>query len=123
MSSKAIINPAQSEKEFEQDYDDGMMFFHSHNVWEAMQKLENFYQCKIYGYLDIQESADYLCDFNAFDKDCEDYICDIDEVPNDLWVEAFESAYDNIHSDYGWADWQDYIYDYLVQNLSSKTNE
>lgn len=35
-----------------QDYDDGMMFFHSHSLWEAMQKLEKFYECKIYGILD-----------------------------------------------------------------------
>ena len=123
MHDKGIMNPAQSDKDMVPDYDDGMLFFHSHSLWDAMAKLEKFYQCKIYGYLDIQESADYLCDFNAFDKDCEDYICDIDEVPNDLWVKAFDSAYDNIHGDYGWADWQDYIYDYIVENLSRKTNE
>lgn len=117
MSSKATMNPAQSEKEFEQDYDDGMMFFHSHSVWEAMQKLEKFYECKIYGYLDIQESADYLCDWNAFDKDNEDYVCDIDEVPNEIWVKAFESAYNNVDCECGWADYQAIVYEEVVARL------
>ena len=37
------------------DSDDGLLFFHTHSVWEAMQKLEQFYECKIYGVLELQE--------------------------------------------------------------------
>ena len=55
MQDKGISNPAQSDKDMVPDYDDGMLFFHSHSLWDAMAKLEKFYQCKIYGYLDIQE--------------------------------------------------------------------
>ena len=57
---KAISNPAQSDKEFQQDTDDGLLFFHSHSLWEAISKLEKFYECKIYGVLDIQEVEDNL---------------------------------------------------------------
>ena len=60
-----LNTPAQSE----QDYDDGMMFFHSHNIWEAMQKLEKFYECKIYGVLEIEDLVENLRDYNAFDKE------------------------------------------------------
>ena len=39
---KAISNPAQSDKDFQQDTDedDGLLFFHTHSIWEAMSKLE-----------------------------------------------------------------------------------
>ena len=56
---KGKMNPAQSEKDFQQqavlDEDDGLLFFHTHSIWEAMSKLERFYQCKIYGVLELQE--------------------------------------------------------------------
>ena len=115
--TKAIMGD-QSGKTMQPDYDDGNMFFHSHSLWEAMQKLEDFYKCKIYGYLDIQESEEYLCDYNAFDKENEDYICDISNVSTKLWEDAFTYAYDNMPGDYGWCDYQDCIYDYIVEELS-----
>ena len=121
MQDKGIMNPAQSEKEFEQDYDDGMMFFHSHSLWEAMQKLEKFYECKIYGVLEVEEIVENLREWNAFDKEYgnEDFICDIDDVSKQLWLDAMESAYDNIHGDYdGYNDHMEYIYEYVVANLS-----
>jgi len=109
----------QEGKTFEQDYDDGMMFFHSHSLWEAMQKLERFYECKIYGVLEVQEVVDYLQDWNAFDKECEDYyLCDIEEVGKQLWLAAIESAYDNICGNYdGYEQYLEYIYDYVVDAI------
>ena len=128
MSSKAIKYD-QSGKTFDpaqprQDYDDGMMFFHSHSVWEAMQMLEKFYECKIYGVLEMEDIVENLRDWNAFYNDgSEDFICDIDDVSKDLWLEAMESAYDNIHGDYdGYNDHMDYIYEYVVEKLSNETN-
>ena len=126
MSSKAIKYD-QSGKTFDpaqprQDYDDGMMFFHSHSVWEAMQKLEKFYQCKIYGVLEIDDIVENLRDWNAFYNDgSEDFICSIDDVSKQLWLDAMESAYDNIHGDYdGYNDHMEYIYEYVVANLSNE---
>jgi hypothetical protein len=49
----------QSEKT-KQDTDDGKMFFHTHSVWEAVQKLEKFYECKIYGVLELQDVENNL---------------------------------------------------------------
>lgn len=126
MSSKAIKYD-QSGKTFDpaqprQDFDDGMMFFHSHSVWEAMQKLEKFYECKIYGVLEISDIVENLRDWNAFYNDgSEDFICDIDDVSKQLWLDAMESAYDNIHGDYdGYNDHMEYIYEYVVANLSNE---
>ena len=126
MSSKAIKYD-QSGKTFDpaqprQDFDDGMMFFHSHSVWEAMQKLEKFYECKIYGVLEIEDIVENLRDWNAFYNDgSEDFICSIDDVSKQLWLDAMESAYDNIHGDYdGYNDHMEYIYEYVVANLSNE---
>ncbi len=104
------------------DEDDGMMFFHSHNIWEAMQKFEKFYECKIYGVLEIEDLVENLRDYNAFDKECKDYfICDIDDVSKELWLEAMESSYDNIGGEYdGYNDYMEYIYDYVVEKLSNE---
>ena len=44
----------------EQDREDGLLFFHTHSLWEAMQKLEKFYECKIYGVLELQEVEEHL---------------------------------------------------------------
>ena len=51
----------QSGKTFkQQDGDDGLLFFHTHSLWEAMSKLEKFYECKIYGVLELQEVEDNI---------------------------------------------------------------
>ena len=122
---KAISNPAQSDKDFQQDTDDGLLFFHTHSLWEAMSKLEKFYECKIYGVLELEEIVENLRYWNAFEKECEDYyICEIEEVSKQLWLDAMESAYDNIHGDFdGYNDYMEYIYDYVVANLKEGANE
>jgi len=106
----------------EQDYDDGLMFFHSHNVWQAVRELEKFYECKIYGILELQEVVENLQDWNAFDKECEDYfICDINDVPKKLWLEAMENSYDNICGNYdGYEHYLEYIYDYVTRAMNEQ---
>ena len=121
---KAISNPAQSDKDFQQDTDDGLLFFHTHSLWEAMSKLEKFYECKIYGVLEIEEIVENLRYWNAFvDGGIENFICNIDDVSKELWLEAMHSAYDNICGNYdGYEQYMEYIYEYVVENLSSKSN-
>ena len=123
---KAISNPAQSDKDFQQDTDDGLLFFHTHNIWEAMSKLEKFYECKIYGVLELEDVVENLRYYNAFDKESgeEYYLCEIEEVSKQLWLDAMESAYDNIHGEFdGYNNYMEYIYDYVVANLKAEANE
>lgn len=121
---RGISNPAQSDKDFQQDTDDGLLFFHTHSLWEAMSKLEKFYECKIYGVLEIEEIVENLRYWNAFyDGGSENFVCNIDDVSKDLWLEAMESAYDNICGNYdGYEHYMEYIYEYVVEKLSSKSN-
>ena len=117
---KAISNPAQSDKDFQQDTDDGLLFFHTHSLWEAMSALEKFYECKIYGVLEVEEVVENLRHWNAFDKESgeEYYLCEIEEVGKQLWLGAMESAYDNICGNYdGYEQYMEYIYDYVVDAI------
>ena len=42
------------------DSDDGLLFFHTHSLWEVLNAVEKFYECKIYGVLDLQEVEEHL---------------------------------------------------------------
>ena len=48
-----------------QDESDGLLFFHTHSVWEAVAKLEKFYECTIYGVLELQEVEENIQYYGA----------------------------------------------------------
>ena len=50
-SIKSKLFNNYSEEQPVQDESDGLLFFHTHSVWEAIAKLEKFYECTIYGVL------------------------------------------------------------------------
>ena len=120
---KGKMNPAQSEKDFQQqavlDEDDGLLFFHTHSLWEAMSKLERFYECKIYGILELEEVVENLRYYGAFDKESDGYyLCEIEEVGKQLLLSAMEYAYDNIDGNHdGYEQYMDCIYDYVVDGI------
>lgn len=118
-SEKAIMNPAQSEKEF-MDTDDGLMFMHTHNLWEVLSAVEKFYECKIYGVLSLEDIVENLREWSAFDKEYgeEYYLCEIDDVPKQIWIDGMENAYDNINdNEYGYEAYLEYVYDYAVNYI------
>jgi hypothetical protein len=117
---KGTPNPAQSEKDFEHDYDDGLMFMHSHGLWEALSAIERFYECQIYGVLSLEDIVENLREWSAFDGKYGDefYLCNIDDVPKKVWLNAMESAYSNINdNEYGYEAYLEYIYDYAVDYI------
>ena len=42
------------------DSDDGLLFFHTHSLWEVLNAVEKFYECKIYGVLELQEVEEHI---------------------------------------------------------------
>ena len=79
----------QSGKTFkQQDTDDGLLFFHTHSLWEAMSKLEKFYECKIYGVLDIQEVEDNLQLYAEGDE--------YSSISKQMLLEAMDYAYNKV---------------------------
>jgi len=86
--TKAIMAD-QSHKEFQQDTDDGLLFFHTHSLWDAMQKLEKFYECKIYGVLELQEVHEELRWLN-------DENSKVEKLTKKDILDAIEYAYDKV---------------------------
>ncbi len=69
----------------EQDRDDGLLFFHTHSIWEAISKLEKFYECKIYGVLDLQEVEENIQLYG-----------DYSSVSKQMLLEAMDYAYNKV---------------------------
>ena len=97
----------QSGKTFkQQDGDDGLLFFHTHSIWEAISKLEKFYECTIYGVLELQEVEEHLAMMYGYEHS---------SYSKQELLEAISYAYDKL-------DTQEYeiylemINDYLTAN-------
>ena len=69
----------------EQDRDDGLLFFHTHSIWEAISKLEKFYECKIEGVLDLQEVEENIQLYG-----------DYSSVSKQMLLEAMDYAYNKV---------------------------
>ena len=95
----------QSGKTFKQDTDDGLMFFHSHNVWEAIRAVEKFYECKIYGVLDMQEVEDNLQLYAEGDE--------YSSISKHMLYEAISYAYDKVDDCVEYEIYMDRIREYI----------
>ena len=87
----------------EQDRDDGLLFFHTHSVWEAMQKLEKFYECKIYGVLELQEVEEHL---KLYDEK-------YSSISKQMILEGIEYAYNKVESCWEYEIYLDAIQEYV----------
>ena len=87
----------------EQDRDDGLLFFHTHSVWEAMQKLEKFYECKIYGVLELQEVEEHL---KMYDEK-------YSSISKQMILEGIEYAYNKVESCWEYEIYLDAIQEYV----------
>ena len=87
----------------DQDRDDGLVFFHTHSVWEAMMALEKFYECKIYGVLELQEVEEHL---KLYDEK-------YSSVSKQMILEGMEYAYDKVESCHEYEIYLDYIQEWI----------
>lgn len=94
-------------------------------MWDELQKWEDENHAMVFMVITTQELRADISDYNAFDENCKEFICDIDEVSEVLMLEALKHTYENIDYHYG-IDFEvinDHCYDYIVEKLSSKTKE
>lgn len=92
-------------------------------MWQELKDWENRNNAQVFMCVTTEDIRHDLCEYNAFDKDNEDYICEIDDVSESLIFEALKDAHDYINFHYGY-DYEvinDHCYDYIVEKLSSKT--
>tara|TARA_R100001463_G_scaffold78741_1_gene133097 strand:- start:113 stop:484 length:372 start_codon:yes stop_codon:yes gene_type:complete len=108
----------QSGKEFKQDTDDGLLYFHTHGLFEVLSAVEKFYECEIYGLLCLEDTVENLRHYIEFEEcgDNPSFICSIDDVPKSLIIEAHKYAYNKV-------EYQDYeamldcVNEYIVNRL------
>ena len=93
-----------------QDESDGLLFFHTHSVWEAIAKLEKFYECTIYGVLELQEVDENIQYFGA----------DEQKFSKKQLLEAISYAYDKVENSYEYEIYMETIVDYLQENYEAR---
>jgi hypothetical protein len=94
-------------------------------MWDDLDNWEHKNKAVVFMVVSTEEVRESLSYYNAFEKDCEEYICDIYDVSEAVVHEALLNAYNTLNFDYGitYTDINDACYDYIVENLSAKTNE
>ena len=92
-------------KNEQQDTDDGLLFFHTHSLWEALNAVEKFYECKIYGVLDIQEVEENIQLYAKGDE--------YSNIAKKTLLEAIDYAYNNVESDADYEIYLDRVRDYI----------
>ena len=85
------------------DSDDGLLFFHTHSLWEVLNAVEKFYQCKIYGVLDLQEVEEHL---KLYDEK-------YSSTSKQMILEGIEYAYDKVESCYEYEIYLEKVQEYI----------
>ena len=107
-----------------QDESDGLLFFHGHSLWTVLKKVEEFYECKIYGILELQEVQNELSYFPNFDKDWNGHIIDAFQIPKQDMLSAMQYAYDNVSGEYdSYQDHIDLIDSYLTDKYAGGSDD
>ena len=93
------------------------------DMWTDLSRWENDNNAVVFVCATTEEIREGIGDYNSFDKECDEFICDINEVSETLVLEALKDAYDKVNYEYGinWEVINDHCYDYIVEKLSSKT--
>ena len=94
-------------------------------MWAELEGWEKRNHCQVFMVISTEEVREDLREWNAFSKDCEEFICDIDNVSEKLIYESLKYAYENINFDYGvtFEVVNELCYDYIVEELSSKATK
>ena len=85
------------------DSDDGLLFFHTHSLWEVLNAVEKFYECKIYGVLDLQEVEEHL---KLYDEK-------YSSTSKQMILEGIEYAYNKVESCYEYEIYLEKVQEYI----------
>ena len=85
------------------DSDDGLLFFHTHSLWEVLNAVEKFYECKIYGVLDLQEVEEHL---KLYDEK-------YSSTSKQMILEGMEYAYNKVETCYEYEIYLEKVQEYI----------
>ena len=72
-------------------------------MWAELEGWEKRNHCQVFMVISTEEVREDLREWNAFSKDCKEFICDIDNVSEKLVYESLKYAYENINFDYNFS--------------------
>ena len=100
------------------------------DTWRDLDRWEKDNHAVAFLVVTTEEIREALSYWNAFDVESKDtydseFICNIYDVSEEVVHQALLNAYNTINFDYGltYEDINEACYDYIVDNLSTKTNE
>ena len=91
------------------------------DMWRDLDRWEKDNHAVVFMVVSTEEVREALSYYNAFDKDCEEYVCSIDDVSETVVHEALLDAYNTLNFDYGlsYEDINGSCYDYIVEKLNT----
>ncbi len=95
------------------------------DMWTDLDRWEADNNAVVFLVVGTEDIRGTLEDYNAFDSDCEEYICEMADVSEKLIFEALTKAYNDLDMHYG-LDYEcisDYCYDYLVAELNKRVKD
>ena len=99
-------------------------------MWNDLDNWEHKNKAVVFMVVSTEEVRESLSYYNAFDVESEgtndsEFICNIYDVSEEVVHQALLNAYNTLNFDYGigYDDINEACYDYIVDNLSTKTNE
>jgi hypothetical protein len=91
------------------------------DMWRDLDRWEKDNHAVVFMVVSTEEVREALSYYNAFEKDCEEYVCSIDDVSETVVHEALLDAYNTLNFDYGlsYEDINESCYDYIVEKLNT----
>jgi len=94
------------------------------DLWTTLKQLEKEHDCLIYGILEPQGVAEDLSYWREFDTSeplDENFIMNAHDIPKQIMLDAFESAYNNATSEYdNYNCMVEMVGEYIIDKLKEK---
>ena len=85
-------------------------------MWQELSNWEDNHHAIVYGVMSSEDVRESLSYWNAFEKECDEFICDIDDVSETFVMASMKYAYNTIE-DPTYEYMLEVIYDHLVDTL------
>ena len=91
-------------------------------MWQELSNWEDNHNAIVYGVMTSEDVRESLSYWNAFEKDTDEFICDIEDVSETLVMASMKYAYNTIE-DPTYNYMLEVIYDHLVDTLKERIKD
>lgn len=90
-------------------------------MWQELTQWEEKNNAVVFMVITTEEVRDALQYYNAFTKDYDEFICDIDDVSERVVLGAIKYAYNTLNFDYGvtYENIMEICYEYIVEVIQT----